>query len=367
MEKVVLFYPHVTERMRQRVNAQLHERFIGQGPAVDQFEAEFSKRFCASSSVAATGAGTDALHLAYLLAGIGRDHSVICPLFTCSATTIPLLYIGAKPVFADVQPNTLNVDTDHVRNLVSEKTKAIICVHYGGLPCDMDELRSIAYEAGIPLIEDAAHAIGASYKGQSIGSISDFTMFSFQAIKSITTGDGGMLAFKNNWLLPKAKRLRWFGIDREAKLSSNWDNDIWELGYKYQMTDIAASMGLAALEDWEDTFAYRRSLFENYQNQLADINDVTLIGDGYNDRIHAAWLCTVLVEDRVNLQRKLAERGIESGQVHYRNDRYSIFKDSRGYFPNMDAVEDNYLVLPMHMMMDIGDVERICDVLREGW
>lgn len=364
---IVLFYPHISELVRKSVYNQLGTRWIGQGPAVERFENEFSKRFCGGLATAATGSGTDALHLAYLLAGIQKGDEVITPLFTCSATNIPLLYIGAKPVFADVQPGTLNIDPDHVKNLITPKTKAIICVHYGGLPCDMDELQEIANSAGIPIIEDAAHAVGASYKGRSIGSISDFTMFSFQAIKHITTGDGGMLAMKNSWLLPKARRVRWFGIDREAKQQSHWDNDIFEVGYKYQMTDIAASMGLAGLEEWEATQKHRRNLFSIYENGLANTPGLSFIGGGRTDRVHAAWLCTVNVENRVELQHKLRERKIESGQVHYRNDRYSIFQESRGRFPAMDAIESKYLVLPLHTKMTEEDAARVVDTINEGW
>jgi dTDP-4-amino-4,6-dideoxygalactose transaminase len=230
----------------------------------------------------------------------------------------------------------------------------------------MDSLRTIADSAGIPIIEDAAHAIGAIYKGKSIGTISEFTMFSFQAIKAITTGDGGMLAIKDRWLLPKAKRLRWFGIDREAKQSSHWDNNISEIGFKYQLNDTSASMGLAALEDWTDTFKHRRSLFDAYKKGLSSA-DVTFVGKDESDRQHAAWLCTILARNRDGLQRKLAERGIESSPVHYRNDRYSIFKDSRGSFPNMDAGDNQYLVLPLHMQMDIADVQRVVSTIKEGW
>lgn len=362
-DKIVLFHPHITDRMRERVAAQLQTRWVGQGPAVDEFEAVFSKKFCNGLSTVSTGSGTDALHLSYLLAGIKKDDEVITPLFTCTATNIPLLYIGAKPVFADVDPNTLNIDVKHVKQLITPKTKAIICVHYGGLPCDMDELREVADGAGIPIIEDAAHALGATYKGRSIGSISDFTMFSFQAIKSLTTGDGGMFSMKNAWLLPKAKRIRWFGIDRAAKLNSNWNNDIFEVGYKYQMTDIAASMGLGALEGWDDMWEHRQSLFNAYKKGLP----FHMVGIDKTDREHAAWLCTVMVEDRVGLQRKLAENGIESDQVHYRNDRYSIFADYRGHYPNMDEIENKYLILPMHMKMTVGDVERVVDVIKKGW
>lgn len=364
---VVLFYPNISERAREMVCAQLESRWVGQGPSVERFESEFSKMFCNDLSTAAVGSGTDALHLSYLLAGVKAGDEVIAPLFTCTATSIPLLYIGAKPVFADVQPHSLNIDVDHVRTLVSEKTTAIVCVHYGGLPCDMDELRQIADDAGVPIVEDAAQALGASYKGRSIGSMSEFTTFSFQAIKHITTGDGGMLAIKDARLLPTAKRIRWFGIDREGKQQATWDNDIWELGYKYQMTDVSAALGLAALEDWDKTHAHRTDLFAIYERGLSNVPGIQFVGGGTADRVHAAWTCTVLAEDRVGLQRKLLDNRIESNQVHYRNDRYTLFRESRGIFPNMDAIENDYLVLPLHTRMTAADAERVVSVIRSGW
>jgi perosamine synthetase len=366
-DSIVLFYPHVTDRAREYVNRQMQTRWIGQGPAVDQFEQQFSRMFCEGAATAAVGSGTDALHLAYLLAGIGPGDEVITPLFTCTATNIPLLYIGAKPVFADVQPSTLNIDPKHVAELVSPRTKAIVCVHYGGLPCDLDELHAIARSAGVPVIEDAAHAVGASYKNKSIGAISDFTMFSFQAIKHITTGDGGMLAFRDGSVLPKARRLRWFGIDREGKQKAIWDNDIWEVGYKYQMTDISAAMGIAALEEWEQVSAHRRRLLSIYEYGLQAVDGIKFVGGGLADRVHAAWLCTVFAKRRVDLQRKLRDAKIESNQVHYRNDRYATFSASRGEFPNMDAIEDEYLVLPLHTRMSEADAERVVSIIKNGW
>jgi dTDP-4-amino-4,6-dideoxygalactose transaminase len=364
---IVLFRPQVSARARERVAEQLTTRWIGQGPAVAQFEAEFSARFCHQFPAAAVGSGTDALHLAYLLAGVGPGDEVITPLFTCTATNIPLLYLGAKPVFADVQRHSLNIDVDHVRRLVTSRTRAIVCVHYGGLPCDLDELQAIAAEAGIPVIEDAAHAVGATYRGASIGGISPFTIFSFQAIKHITTGDGGMLVMRDPALLAGAQRLRWFGIDRAGKQQGIWDNDITEVGYKYQMTDVAAAMGLAALEEWDETFALRRKLFDVYECGLTGIPGLEFVGGGLTDRLHAAWLCTIFARDRIGLQRKLREHRIESNQVHYRNDRYSVFGASRGHFPHMDAVEHDYLVLPLHTHMTVADAERVVSVIRSGW
>ena len=196
-ENIVLFYPHVSELAKKSVMETLDSRWIGQGPKVKLFEENFSKKFASNSPAIAVGSGTDALHLSYMLAGLKPGDEVIAPVFTCTATNIPFLYMGVKINFADINPETLNIDTTHVRQLMNNKVKAIVCVHYGGLPCDMDDLQSIANEWNIPIIEDAAHAVGATYKGHNIGNISEFTIFSFQAIKHITTGDGGMLIIKD--------------------------------------------------------------------------------------------------------------------------------------------------------------------------
>ncbi len=366
-KRIVLFYPHIPRAAAANIQDTLSTRWIGQGPKVDLFEKKFSKRFASGNPAIAVGAGTDALHLAYILAGIQKGDEVVSPIFTCTATNIPLLYIGAKIQFADIQEHTLNIDPSHVEKLMNKHTKAIVCVHYGGLPCDMDELQRIASKWNVPIIEDAAQALGGVYQGKPIGSISDFTAFSFQATKHITTGDGGMLALKNTGLEQKAKRLRWFGIDREASHKGVWKNDITELGYKYQMTDINASMGIAGLGEFRETSSLRKRLFALYEKRLANISGVTMLGTGYKDRTHAAWTCTVAAQRRSDLQAKLLKNNIESGQVHYRNDRYAIFGSRRTNLPHMDAMEEKYLLLPLHTHMDETDVERVCGVIQSGW
>ncbi len=366
-EGIVLFYPNIPPNAVDEVSKVLHSRWIGQGPKVAQFEKEFEEKFCVTNTALAVGSGTDGLHLGYILAGIEPGDEVIVPVFTCTATNIPLLYMGAKIVFADVDPETLNINVNHVRQLVNERTKAIVCVHYAGLPCDMDELMAIAREYNIPLIDDAAHALGATYKGQKIGEMTDFSMFSFQAIKHITTGDGGMLTIKNKDLVEKAKRIRWFGIDRSAKQMGHWENDIYEVGYKYQMNDISAALGIAALAEFDNTLKYRQLLFAEYTKQLAGIDGLHIIGTGVTDREHAAWLCTVIVENRTDFMRKLRDNKIESSQVHYRNDRYTVFGGRRSDLPNMDSVEEKYLVLPLHHKMTLQDVAYIGKVAKSGW
>jgi len=368
-DNIVMFYPHVSELAKSLVMETLDSRWIGQGPKVKLFEEDFSKKFGSSSPAIAVGSGTDALHLSYMLANLEPGDEVIAPVFTCTATNIPFLYMGVKINFADIDPETMNIDVSHVRQLMNQNVKAIVCVHYGGLPCDMDELQLIADEWGVPIIEDAAHAVGAKYKGVNVGSISDFTMFSFQAIKHITTGDGGMLIIKNKDLVDKAERIRWFGIDRKSKQAGIWENDITEIGYKYQMTDIAAAMGIASLSEFDEQSKLRKELFETYEVELANCDRLKVVGGGFSDREHAAWLFTVLVEDRYTLQQKLRENGIESNQVHFRNDRYSIFNEfiEGKSFPNMDKLEDNYLVLPLHTKMSKDDVKRVCKVIKVGW
>jgi len=364
---IVLFHPHVSTTAIEYVSKVLNSRWIGQGPLVEDFERKFGARFAGDLRTLAVRAGTDALHLAYILAGLQPGDEVISPIFTCTATNLPFLYMGVKVVFADIQMKTLNIDPADVRHRITERTKAIVCIHHGGLPCDLAELQAIADEYRLKLIEDAAHALGATYRGQNIGGISDFTMFSFAAVKIMTTGDGGMLIMSDAKLLDKARRLRSAGIDRKAKQAGNWENDIFEIGYRYQTSDIAAALGLAALEEFDAVLAHRRILLEQYERELANVPGLSLIGAHQSDRTHAAWMCTIVADHREALQQKLRAQNIESSQVHYRNDRYSVFGGRRSDFPNMDAVEDRYLHLPLHTHMGQSEVMRICAVIRAGW
>lgn len=364
-EKIGLFHPYIPEVAKDRARKTLDMKFIGQGPQVDEFELLWQEKISNPHKCVAVGSGTDALHLAYIMADIKEGDEVITPLFTCSATTTPLLYQGAKPVFADTNPDNLNISVEDVKRKITDKTKAIICVDYGGLPADLDELQALADERGIAFIEDGAQSQGAVYKGKMVGSIADYTAVSFQAIKLITTVDGGMLSYKNPEAEDKLKRIRWFGIDRKAKLEDRWKNDIWEVGYKYQMTDVSAGMGIEALKIFDQTLAHHRELFETYREGLKDVPGIIFIGDDEDHR-SSCWLSTVLVEGRDVLKTKLAEHGIESNQVHYRNDQYTVFGGRVNDCPNMDMLESKYLVLPMHYHLQKEDIEYICDTIKKG-
>jgi perosamine synthetase len=363
---VVLFHPHIPKSAQSYVADTLNSRWIGQGPKVDKFENDFRIKFEQPGPCMAVGSGTDALHLAYILAGIGPGDEVLTPIFTCTATNIPLLYIGAQIKFVDINPLTLNMCVSDLKRKISRKTKAIVVVHYGGLPCDMDEINILAAEFGIPVIQDAAHALGATYNGQHIANSTAFTMYSFQAIKHLTTGDGGLLTYKDEALDKLARRLRWFGIDRTDKQKGIWENDIREVGYKYQMTDIGAALGLAGLQEFDQTLSHRKALYSRYLNNLSDYDKLKVVHDFDKRKDHAAWLFTILVNDRQSLMNKLRSNGIESGQTHYRNDRYSIFANKE-HFPNMDKVDNEYLVLPLHTKVELETVDRICEIIRGGW
>ena len=350
---IPLFYPHIPKNSANSLKRVLKTRWIGQGPLVDKFENVFSKKFGGNQETVAVGSGTDALHLAYILAGIKKNDEVICPVFTCTATNIPLLYIGAKIKFADIRMNDLNLSLDHVEKLITKKTKAIVFVNYGGLLCDLERLNRIKKKYNLVLIQDAAQSLGAKYKGIDISKYADFTIFSFQAIKHITSGDGGALCVKNKNLAKKARVIRWFGIDRPKKQGGTWENDIIDVGYKYQMTDIGAALLLDAIGEFSEIKKKRNDIHQIYVDNLHNCKDLDLIKNTDKKAKPVIWLTTVMSKRKNYLQRKLRNDLIETNQVHFRNDKYSIFKKfcKKKRFPNMDNVEKKYLVIPTHTKM----------------
>ena len=364
---VLLFYPYVSKKSASNIKKKLAGRWLGQGPMVDKFENIFKKKFCKNNSVIATGSGTDSLHLAYILAGLKEGDEVITTVFTCTATNIPLLYMGIKIKFADIEKDTMNISINSVKKLITKKTKAIICVHYGGLPCEMNELLKISKKNKLILIEDAAHALGAKYHGKSIGGISDYTTFSFQAIKHFTTGDGGILTIKNKKLEDKAKRIRWFGIDRKGKQQGTWKNDVHEIGYKYQMTDLAATMGVDSLKEFNFITNHRKKIYKTYLKEFSKNIKIKCIHDFDKKKEHGAWLFTININNKDFVQKKLREHNIETNQVHFRNDRYSIFKKfvKGKKFPNMDYLENRYLVLPLHHKVSVADARYISSLVKK--
>lgn len=379
---IPLFYPSLNkEKILENISQVLNDKIIGDGAKVVEFEQ------CVGDYLAdlysgvryrtiAVNSCTAALHISYILAGIKPGDEVITPVLSCTATTHPILWLGAKPVFADIQQDTLNIDPEDIKRKISDKTRAIVVMHNGGLPCDMDEIMAIVEEYHLKVVEDVAQAFGGEYKGQKLGTIGDYGTFSFQAIKTLTTGDGGMVVCKTEEDERKAKQLRWFGIDRDqqkkrgslvpSKFSQLFDQramtfDIEETGHKYNMNNITASIGLANMEKIYEYLEHRKKLAKLYRQELADVKDIKLLRETDGN---ANWLFQILVKNRQELQEKLGKQGIETNMVQVRNDVYALFGGERSDCPNMNLLENSYLSLPIHHNISEEDVKLICQKVK---
>jgi perosamine synthetase len=367
--KIVMFKPFIPPDAVGEVEKVLNSRWIGQGPKVEEFEKSFSRFINTEThSAISVNSGTAALHLAYILCGLDGTGNVLAPALTCTATNIPLLYDGNKLKWIDTEKEELNVSVEDIKIKIDSETKAVVIVNYGGVPADIESIAELCKTRNIPLIQDSAHALGAKINDKNISEYSDFSIYSFQAIKHITTGDGGILVVPKG-LEEKAKRLRWFGIDRNAKKNGVWDNDLLEVGYKYHMNDIAAALGISALNVFDKVIEQRQELHKRYELNLANTKNIRVIpqDDPIRKSIGAAWLCNVIVEDRESLRELLFKNLIECGMVHYRNDNYSIFSDFKSKLSNLDSIESKYLALPLHNHLSIEDVDFICQIINKGW
>lgn len=346
----------------------LKSTFLSEGKLVQKFEQQLSQRLGLVNTVA-VNSGTSALHLALVLANIRPGDEVILPAQTFIATGSCILFAHAKPVFVDIQYGTGNIDTESIKQKITPKTKVIMVVHWGGYPCDLDEINVIAKKNRLIVIEDAAHALGATYKNEPIGSVSRFTAFSFQATKHLTTGDGGAICCKSKDDYLRAKNLRWFGIDRtqnESPILGERQYDVQELGFKYHMNNLAAALGLGNLEDFPKILKRRRKIATHYRSALKNVAGLRLL-NYKDDRESAYWLFTILVENRLNFIRKLKSRGIPTSVVHLRIDRNSVFGGITPNLPNQEKFDQNQISIPIHAALSESDIEKIISVIRSGW
>jgi len=360
-----MFRPYMSEKVGPAVAEILNTTWIGQGPAVDRVEKKFEKMFDAYSPLT-VNSGTSALHLALILSNVKEGDEVITTPMTCSATNVPILHQKARPVFADICKTTLNIDPKSIRKKLSPKTKAIMVVHWAGNPCDMDEILEIAQERNVPVIEDAAHAVGARYKGKHIGAVGNFTCFSFQAIKQITSVDGGILTCKDAQAYKRGKLLRWYGIDRAFKGDIYWKFKVEEAGFKYHMNDVTATILSIQLDDLDSVNARRRQIADRYRESFSDIEGLTML-EQKDDRKSANWLFTILVKRREDFIKMMKANDIETHMVHVRCDVYPIFGGTRQDLPTMDEVEPEYVSIPLHLGLTDDDVDKIINAIRKGW
>ena len=360
-----VFLPPRTVLM-PRLEEILYGGQISEGMPVAEFERRFGS-LVGSSDILSFYSGTAALHSALVLAGVQPGDEVISTAMTAEPTNMAILHAGARIVWADVDPANGNLSAATVSEKITERTRAIMVVHYGGIPAPLEGIRTVAASRSIPVIEDAAHALGARYNGTLIGTHSEFVMFSLQAIKHMTTVDGGMLACNGTSnrerLLARGRCLRWFGIDRAA---SRTEVDVAEIGYKYHMNNVTATIGLIQLDHIAPVIARHIANGQYFDQALQQIPGLALCHwEGCAEPSY--WFYTVLVEEREQFSRHLTAHGIANSQAHKRNDLHSVFASSRCELPGLDDFYRRMIHIPCGWWVDDERREYIVDVIRQGW
>ena len=367
-KRIRMFEPFISPLAFKEVSRVLRSGFIGEGPKVLEFERLFKRKFKIAYPVA-LNSGTSALHLALDLAGVGTGDEVITTAQTMVATSQAILMQKATPVFADIQYKTGNINPEDIEHRVTNKTKALLVVHWGGYPCDLDAINILAKKHNLMVIEDAAQALGAIYKNKNIGSISPFTCFSFQAIKHVTTGDGGMLVLKNKAHYDKARVKRWFGIDRlkrKPSLLGEFEWNITEIGYKYHMNDIAAALGIVHLNTFQSRLKKLNKIAKLYRRELSSIPGITLFDENPN-RKGAQWLFSMHVERRDSFVDMMNKKGVEVSVVHSRIDKNGIFGTKRNDLTNLERFEKTQICIPMHSRLKDKEAHYIINCIKKGW
>lgn len=366
---IQLFKPYVSEEAINSVAEVLRSGWIGLGPKTLQFEKSFAE-YVGSKYAVAVNSATSALHLAVKVSGIGPEDEVLTTPLTFVSTNHVILYQQARPVFVDVDERTLNLDLTKAESLVSQRTKAIMVVHYGGNPVDLDQLYAFAARHKLAVIEDAAHACGATFRGRRIGSFG-LTCFSFHAVKNLPLGDGGMLTTNDEAVYQRLLRLRWLGIDRSTYNRSvgkyQWEYDVSEVGYKYHMNDIASAIGIEHLKRLDEWNRRRQQIVATYRAELSDLEPERVrFVQPTDGAISANHLCVVRVKNRNEAVRILGEKGISVG-VHYKpNHFYAMFRDARcGTLQVAEHAYTEIMSLPLHLLLTDDDVEQVCRALRE--
>lgn len=363
INKMPLTKPYLPskEKLMPRLEEILYSGYIAEGETVAKFESELSN-LLENPYCLTVNSGTAALHISLLLIGVGPGDEVISTALTAEPTNTTIALTGAKVVFADVDLDTGLIDPEAIERLITNRTKAIMVVHYAGMVCDMNRINAISQKYNIPVIEDAAHAFLSKYKGKYIGNNSQYTCFSFQAIKHITTVDGGLLCLNNEEEYIRAKKLRWFGLSKKVpRLESN----ITEAGYKYHMNNVNATIGLVQLESLEDNVNKYINNGKYFDENLKNIPGITLL-PYYKDTEPSYWLYTIKVERRDDFIKMMEANGITASPLHLRNDRHSVFK-SFNKLPNLDKFYHDFVHIPCGWWVSDDDREKIVSVIKRGW
>ena len=363
--------PEFDEAEIRAVRDVLMGGWVSQGPAVVRFEQIFAERVGARYAVA-TSSCTTALHLALLLAGVGRGDEVICPSYSFIATANAARYAGATPIFADIERDTWNIDPADVRRRISDRTKVILPVHQVGLAADLDRLAPLAGN-GIAIVEDAACALGSTYRGRPIGSHADLACFSFHGRKTISTGEGGMLTTDDAELAERARRLRSHGasvsaVDRHAAKGLVFE-EYGELGFNYRMSDVQAAIGIAQMDKLDGLVARRRALADRYDAAFRSCSELQRPArPAYAEHAFQSYGVMLTPESRIerdDLLRALADRGISCRRGIPPIHREPLYQ-ARGAAPSLPVTEEvaaRSLFLPLYASLAPADQDRVIDAV----
>jgi dTDP-4-amino-4,6-dideoxygalactose transaminase len=362
--------PYLTKKEAKAAYDTILTGWITQGPRVAEFEQKFAAYTEAKYAVAVSNC-TTALHLALIVSGIGQNDEVICPSMSYIATANAIKYTGAKPVFAEINPANYNLDITDVANKINAKTKAILLVHQIGMPADIDAFKQLAQKHNLKLIEDAACAVGSSYKGTKIGSHSELVCFSFHPRKVISTGDGGMITTNNESYYNRLKLLRQHGMsvnDRTRHESSKLlFEDHLEVGYNYRMTDIQASVGIKQLEKLEWIVGKRRKIASRYHKAFKNIECIQLPVEkkGYfsNYQSYSILLKENCPVSRNEMMQKMLDAGISTRRGIMTSHRETAYKaECVGLsLPVSENTCDKSIILPLYVPMKSEDIQKVID------
>lgn len=368
-ESVPLFEPDIGAAEQSAVLEVLQSGWIAQGDRVARLESFVADYLDVSNAVALTS-GTAALHLAYLLAGVGPGDEVVVPSLTFCATVNAVRYCGATPVFADIcGPDDWTLDAEDAARRLTPKTRAIVVMHYAGYPCDVAAFARLCDDTGTVLIEDAAHGLGGSIDGRRLGAYGTVGCFSFYSNKIVTTAEGGMLVTSDASLAERARRLRSHGMTATAsdRRDGVMGYGITELGFNYRLDDLRAALGLAQLDRLEASLERRRALVTRYRNRLNEIPGVLFPGHGERGE-SAHYILPVLLDGAVReaVRRHLAAAGVQTS-VHYAPvHRLAHYRNDGASLPRTEAVADRILTLPLYPSMTDDQVEYVCTALAEA-
>ena len=379
-KQIDLFKVHMAPTAAEEVAKVLNSGYIGQGPKVDEFENQL-KNYFNHDFIQTVNSGTSALHMALHMLkkpntnwpGIQDGDEVLATALTCTASNFPILANGLKIKWVDINSTTLNMDLDDLARKITPKTKAIILVHWGGYPSDLNKIKQIQNKAeelyGFKpaVIEDGAHSFGSKYMGKYIGTHGNLTMYSLQAIKHITSIDGGLLLSPHQELHRRGKLIRWYGIDRDSNRKDfRCEADIEEWGFKFHMNDVCATVGIENLKHADELIKKHQLNAAYYDKHLKNVNGVTLL-DRHEGHESTFWIYSMLVDDRDSFYKWMKECGIVVSQVHERNDKHSCVKDFKSSLPTLDKTIGKIVSIPVGWWVSNEEREYIVDCIKKGW